>query len=361
MRGTRQSQVSVACLINVETMIPEDHPIRAIKRLLDEVLAEMDGHFEEMYAENGRPSIPPERLLLAKVLMALYSIRSERQFCERLQYDLLFRGFLDLNPDEPAFDHSTFSQNQARLLQHRVADLFFAEVVWLAKRNGWVSDQHFSVDATLIEAWASLKSFKPKGTAKGSDGGHGWTDFKGEARRNDTHASTTDPEAKLARKGDGREAKLAFAGHATMENRYGLCVLFEVHPAVGAPEAQVAVRQIAELQQRGFTPRTVGADRGYCSRGFVEGLREQGVIPHPAPLPERTLAVKVRSQAHYLSQRARRKIEEIFGWAKTTGCFRKTRYLGVERTHAAGQYVVAACNLIRMAKLSLSPPDWARA
>ena len=361
MRGTKQSQVSVACLINVETMIPEDHPIRAIKRLLEQVLAEMDGHFEEMYAENGRPSIPPERLLLAKVLMALYSIRSERQFCERLQYDLLFRWFLDLNPDEPAFDHSTFSQNQARLLQHKVADLFFAEVVWLAQRNGWISDQHFSVDATLIEAWASLKSFKPKDTDHGPGGGNGWTDFKGEARRNDTHASTTDPEAKLARKGDGREARLAFTGHATMENRHGLCVLFEVHPAVGAPEAQVAVRQIAELQQRGFKPRTVGADRGYCSRGFVEGLREQGVIPHPAPLPQRTLAVKVRSQAHRLSQRARRKIEEIFGWAKTTGCFRKTRYRGVERTHAAGQYVVAACNLIRMAKLSLGPPGWARA
>ena len=213
MRGTKQSQVSVACLINVETMIPEDHPIRAIKRLLEQVLAEMDGHFEEMYAENGRPSIPPERLLLAKVLMALYSIRSERQFCERLQYDLLFRWFLDLNPDEPAFDHSTFSQNQARLLQHKVADLFFAEVVWLAQRNGWISDQHFSVDATLIEAWASLKSFKPKGTDQGPGGGNGWTDFKGEARHNDTHASTTDPEAKLARKGDGREARLAFTGH----------------------------------------------------------------------------------------------------------------------------------------------------
>lgn len=361
MRGEKQSQVSVACLINVETMIPADHPIRTIKCLLGQVLAQMDGHFEEMYAANGRPSIPPERLLLAKVLMALYSIRSERQFCERLQYDLLFRWFLDLNPDEPAFDHSTFSQNQARLLQHKAADLFFAEVVWLAQRNGWISDQHFSVDATLIEAWASLKSFKPTGTDDGPGGSNGWTDFKGEPRRNDTHASTTDPEAKLARKGPGREAKLAFSGHATMENRHGLCVLFEVHPAAGAPEAQVAVRQIAELQQRGFSPRTVGADRGYCSRGFVEGLRSQGVVPHPAPLPGRTLAVKIRSQAHRLSQRSRRKIEEIFGWAKTTGCFRKSRYLGVERTHAAAQYVVSACNLIRMAKLALSPPALARA
>jgi len=361
MRGEKQSQVSVTCLINVETMIPADHPIRTIKRLLNEVLGEMDAHFEEMYAVNGRPSIPPERLLLAKVLMALYSIRSERQFCERLQYDLLFRWFLDLNPDEATFDHSTFSQNQSRLLQHKVADLFFAEVVWLAKGRGWVSDQHFSVDATLIEAWASLKSFKPKQDDRKGGDGNGWVNFKGEQRRNDTHASTTDPEAKLVRKGDGREAKLAFAGHATMENRHGLCVLFEVQSAIGS-DAEVAVRQIAELQQRGFTPRTVGGDRGYCSRAFIEGLRGHGVVPHPAPMVDRRLLrVKVHSKAHQLSQKCRRKIEEIFGWAKTTGCFRKSRYLGVERTHAAAQYVVATCNLIRMARLSLGPPQLARA
>lgn len=364
MRGEKQSQVSVTCLINVETMIPGDHPIRTIKRLLNEVLVQMDAHFDEIYASNGRPSIPPERLLMAKVLMALYSIRSERQFCERLQYDLLFRWFLDLNPDETTFDHSTFSQNQSRLLKHKVADLFFAEVVWLAKNRGWLSDQHFSVDATLIEAWASLKSFKPKQDDRGGGpgDGNGWADFKGEQRRNDTHSSTTDPEAKLVRKGDGREAKLAFSGHATMENRHGLCVLFEVHPAVGAPEADVAVKQIAELQQRGITPRTVGADRGYCSRPFIEGLRGHGVVPHPAPLKDRRLlGVKVRSKAHQLSQKCRRKIEEIFGWAKTTGCFRKSRYRGVERTHAAAQYVVAACNLVRMARLTLGPPKLARA
>jgi len=363
MRGEKQSQVSVTCLINVETMIPTDHPIRTIKRMLGEVLREMDAHFDELYAANGRPSIPPERLLLAKVLMALYSIRSERQFCERLQYDLLFRWFLDLNPDEATFDHSTFSQNQQRLLQHKVADLFFAEVVWLAKNRGWVSDQHFSVDATLIEAWASWKSFKAKTERR--DGGPGdrnnWPDFRGEKRRNDTHESTTDPEAKLVRKGDGREAKLAFAGHAAMENRHGLCVLFEVKPAAGS-DADVAVQQIAELQQRGITPRTVGADRGYCSRNFIEGLRGHGVVPHPAPMKDRRLlGVKVRSKAHPLSQKCRRKIEEIFGWAKTTGCFRKSRYLGVERTHAAAQYVVAACNLVRMARLSLGPPETARA
>lgn len=363
MRGEKQSQVNVTCLINVETMIAGGHPIRTIKRLLTEVLAQMDAHCDEIYAVNGRPSIPPERLLWAKVLMALYSIRSERQFCERLQYDLLFRWFLDLNPDETTFDHSTFSQNQSRLLRHQVADLFFAEVVGLAKNRGWVSDQHCSVDATWIEAWASLKSFKPKKDDRdgGRGDGNGWADFKGEKRRNDTHESTTDPEAKLVRKGDGREAKLACAGHAAMENRHGLGVLFEVKPAAGS-DAEVAVQPIAELQQRGITPRTVGADRGYCSRNFIEGLRGHGVVPHPAPMKDRRLlGLKVSSKAHQLSQKRRRKIEEIFGWAKTTGCFRKSRYLGVERTHAAAQYVVAACNLVRMARLSVGPPKMARA
>jgi transposase len=326
------------------------------------VLREMDAHFEEIYAKEGRPSIPPERLLLAKVLMALYTIRSERQFCERLQYDLLFRWFLDLNPDEAVFDHSSFSQNQARLLQHKVADLFFAEVVWFAKAKRWISDQHFSVDATLIESWASLKSFKQKDSDRGPGDGNGWTDFKGEQRKNDTHESTTDPEAKLAKKGPGREAKLCFAGHATMENRHGLCVLFEVKPAVGAPEAAVAVEQVKELQERGFDPRSLGADRGYHSRGFIEGIRARGVIPHPATCAQlRTLGVRVRSHAYALSQRSRRRIEEIFGWSKTTGCFRKSRYRGVERTHAASQYVVAACNLVRMAKLLGPPATLARA
>jgi len=342
-------------------MIPSDHPIRVIKRLLGEVLRAMDDQFEAMYAAGGRPSIPPERLLLAKVLMALYTIRSERQFCERLQYDLLFRWFLDLNPDEATFDHSTFSQNQGRLLRHEVADLFFAQVVALAKHRGWVSDQHFSVDATLIESWASLKSFKPKRDDGDRGDGNGWADFKGQKRRNDTHASTTDPEAKLTRKGDGQEAKLAFAGHAAMENRHGLCVRFEVKPAHGS-DAAVAVQQIATLQQRGIRPRTVGADRGYCSAPFIEGMRGRGGVPHPAPQGQRRLlGVKVRSRAYQLSQKCRRKIEEIFGWTKTTGCLRKSRYLGVARTHAAAQYVVAACNLVRMARLSLGPPQLMRA
>lgn len=365
MRGRKEGQMSVACLLNVEEMIPAKHPIRSIKTILNTVLREMDDQFEEMYGATGRPSIPPERLLLSKVLMALYSIRSERQFCERLQYDLLFRWFLDLNPDEPVFDHSTFSQNQERLLLHQVADHFFAQVVWFAKAKHWVSDQHFSVDGTLIESWASLKSVK----AKDEDGdrgdrgdGNGWSDFKGEKRSNETHESTTDPEAKLMRKGDGREAKLCFGGHAVMENRNGLCVLFTVKPAVGAPEAAVSVEQMKELNARDIPVTTVGADKGYCSRPFVEGLREQGLVPHPTVSAyRRTHGIRVGSLAYAMSQRKRRWIETLFGWGKTIGGLRRSRYLGVERTHAAAQYIMSAANLLRMARLLTDPPASARA
>jgi transposase len=350
-------------LINVETLIPASHPIRAIKRMCDEVLGGMSGHFDEIYAAAGAPSIPPETLLKGKVLQALYTVRSDRQLCARMQTDLMFRWFVDLPLDEAVFDASTYSKNQVRVLQHEVADLFFSEVVELARRHGWVSDDHFSVDGTLIEAWASLKSFRPKGTDQGPGSGNGWTDFKGQKRSNDTHESTTDPEAKLVRKGPGKEARLSFAGHATMENRHGLCVLFEVHPAVGAPESAVAVEQMVELHNRGFRPKTVGADKGYHTREFVTGLREHDVVPHPARKDaQKTRHVRLTS-AHSASQKVRKRIEEIFGWAKTTGGFRKSRYRGVERTHAHSQYVSAAWNLVRMAKLLVSgpPPTTGRA
>lgn len=343
-------------LIDVEQLIASDHPIRVIKRMCDEVLREMNVHLDEIYAVNGAPSIPPETLLKGKVLQALYTLRSDRQLCARLQTDLMFRWFVDLPLDERPFDASTYSKNQERLLRHEVADLFFAEVVELARRHGWVSDDHFSVDGTLIEAWASMKSVKPKGDDQGPGSGNGWVDFKGEKRGNDTHASTSDPEAKLARKGKGKETKLCFAGHATMENRHGLCVLFEVHPAVGAPESTVAVGQVIELRNRGFNPKTVGADKGYHDATFVEGLQAEQVQPHPAQRKDRAAVTIVCELAHALSQKCRKRIEEIFGWAKTTGCFRKSRYRGVERTHAQGQYVVAACNLVRMAKLMMTAP-----
>ena len=362
MRGKPTTQTSFVSLIDVEALIAADHPIRRIKALVDTVLEGMDAHFEEMYVEGGRPSIPPERLLKAKVLQALFTVRSDRQLCARLQTDLMFRWFIDLPPDQAVFDASTFSQNQARLLRHAVADLFFSEVVSLAKQHGWVSNDHFSVDGTLIQAWASIKSFKPKGTGKGPGAGNPWTDFKGEKRRNDTHASTTDPEAKLIKKGPGQEARLCFAGHATMENRHGLCVLFEVRSATGEPEAEVAVEQAVELKNRGFRIKSIGGDKNYHTAGFVAGVREHGIAPHPALCDHRARMGIRRSAAYTVSQRLRKRIEEIFGWAKTVGGFRKSRYRGVERSHAAGQYVIAALNLLRMAKLLIAdPPQMARA
>jgi len=361
MRGKIPAQPNFVSLINVETMIAANHPIRAIKRMCDEVLRTMSGHFDEIYATEGAPSIPPETLLKGKILQALYTVRSDRQLCARLQTDLMFRWFVDLPLDEAVFDASSYSKNQQRLLQHAVADLFFTTVVELARHHGWVSDDHFSVDGTLIEAWASLKSFRPKDTDRGPGGGNAWMDFKGQKRRNDTHESTTDSEAKLVRKGPGKEARLSFAGHATMENRHGLCVRFAVKPAVGAPESAVAVEQMGELRALGFKPKTVGADKGYHSTEFVTGLRQQMIVPHPARKDgQKTLHVLLTT-AHAISQKVRKRIEEIFGWSKTTGCFRKSRYRGVERTHAQGQYVVATWNLVRMAKLFGSPPHPARA
>jgi len=357
MRGHKEKQVEISGLFNVEDRIDPKHPIREVKRQCDAALRAMSAHFDEIYARQGRPSIPPERLLKAKVLMALYSVRSDRMFCERLNYDLLFQWFLDMNPSEAAFDASTFSQNQKRLIQHEVADLFFHEVVELARAQKWVSNEHFTVDGTLIEAWASAKSFRPKNEPpRGPGAGNPWSEFAGKPRKNDTHASTTDPEAKLVRKSDGDKARLCFGAHAVMENRNGLCVLLSVRNAVGEPESAVAVDGVIELRNRGFTPKSVGADRGYHTETFIEELREEKIAPHPALMDSRHARGVKRNATWRASQKVRKRIEEIFGWMKTTGNFRKTRYRGVERTHAAAQYVAAACNLVRMAKLMITAP-----
>jgi len=358
MRGKVSEQASFVSLINVENLISLEHPIRRIKALVDEVLRGMSEHFEGMYAPLGRRSIPPEQLLKAKVLQALYTVRSDRQLCARLQTDLLFRWFIDLDLEREVFDPSTFSQNQDRLLEHAVAEIFFKEVVELAKKEGWVSNDHFSVDGTLIEAWASMKNFRPKGEVPpegggGNDGGrNGWHDFKGQKRSNDTHASTTDPEAKLLRKAAGKEAKLCFGAHAVMENRHGLCVLFDVRSAVGEPESHVAVEQMGSLRERGFTPQTVGGDKGYHTEAFVTGVRQAGIEPHVAFHARRNLMGMAATVTREVSQRIRKRIEEIFGWTKTTGGFRKSRYRGIAKTNAAGQMVVASLNLLRMAKLA---------
>jgi transposase len=361
MRGQLPQQPSFLSLINVETLIAPTHPIRVIKRMCDEVLGGLTKQLDGIYADEGAPSIPPETLLKGKVLQALYTVRSDRQLCERLQTDLMFRWFVDLPLEAAVFDASTYSKNQQRLLQHQVAELFFTAVVELARHHGWVSNEHFSVDGTLIDAWASMKSFRPKDEPKGPGSGNAWMDFKGQKRRNDTHQSTTDSEAKLVRKGCGKEARLCFGAHLAMENRHGLCVRFAVKPALGVSETEAALEQIAELKAQGFRPKTVGADKGYHNRNFIEGARQAGVVPHPA-LKAKENALRVRLTAtHAISQRLRKRIEELIGWCKTTGNFRKSRYRGVARTNAQGHYVAIACNLVRMAKLSLGPPLAARA
>jgi len=359
MRGAIKSQPELVCLISPESVVPKSHPIRTIKAQMDLVLRRMSPVFDRMYAEQGRPSIPPERLLKAKVLIALFSVRSENLFVEQLQYNLLFRWFLDMDLSEPVFDNSTFSKNQRRLMEHQAARIFFAQVVDLAREQGWVSDEHFSVDGTLIEAWASLKSFVPKQGAWASeddDPGNPDVDFRGTKRSNATHESTTDPEARLKKKGPGQEAKLCYALHALMENRHGLYVDLRVSSSVGVTEADAALVMLKEQSQA----RTVGADKGYHHGPFVQGCRSLGIAPHVARAKGRKIegldGRTARTAGYALSQKVRKQVEEGFGWMKTVGGFRKTRFKGSGRTQLCAWFVGAACNLVRMARLGCSPP-----
>ena len=359
MRGAIKSQPELVCLISPESVVPRDHPIRTIKQYLDEVLRRMSALFDAMYAQEGRPSIPPERLLKAKVLIALFSVRSENLFVEQLHYNLLYRWFLDMDLSEPVFDNSTFSKNQQRLMEHEAAKLFFVQVVALAHEQGWVSDEHFSVDGTLIESWASLKSFVPKDQPRGrsdADRGNPDVDFRGQTRRNDTHQSTTDPEARLRKKACGQEAKLCFGLHALMENRHGLSVDLRVSPSVGVTESDVALEMLDEQKHA----QSVGADKGYHHAPFVQGCRQRGIVPHVARAKGRHIAGLDRrttgTRTYALSQKIRKRVEEGFGWMKTVGGFRKTRFKGIGRTQLCAYFVGAACNLVRMATLALGPP-----
>jgi transposase len=345
--------------VDVETRIPQDHPVRIIKRLADEALAALSPTFDAMYAEVGRPSIPPERLLKASLLISLYSVRSERALCEQVEYNELFRWFLGMNLVEPSFDPSTFSKNRQRLLEHNVAQQFFDQVVLAASRLDLLSDEHFTVDGTLIEAAASLKSFRPKDQPPSDqppdDPGNPTVNFHGQKRSNATHQSTTDPDARLFRKGKGKEAKLVFLGHALMENRNGLVIDFEVTAATGTAERETAVRQVDEAKQDGFRPATLGGDKNYDTKNFVANMRERDVTPHVAQNTSgRRSAIDGRTTRHAgygISQRIRKRVEEIFGWMKTVGGFRRTRFQGLARTGLAGHLVAAAYNLVRIARL----------
>jgi len=360
VRGEQDPQVSMLAFIDVETRIPQDHPLRTIRDFADDALAALSPTFDAMYATVGRPSIPPERLLKASLLMSLYSIRSERALCEQVEYNELFRWFLGMSLIEPSFDPSTFSKNRERLLQHNVAQRFFDQIVLAARRLDLLSDEHFTVDGTLIEAAASLKSFRPKDQPSADqppdDPGNPTVDFHGQQRSNATHQSTTDPEARLFRKGKGKEAKLVFMGHTLMENRNGLVIDFEVTTATGTAEREAAVRQVDDARHRGLRPGTVGGDKNYDTKAFVAALRERYVTPHAAQNTSgRRSAIDGRTTRHAgyaISQRIRKRVEEIFGWMKTVGGFRRTRFRGLERAGLAGYLVAAAYNLVRLTRLT---------
>jgi transposase len=359
MRGENTKQSSMLMLMSPESRVPEGHPLRAIKKLADTVLTELSPVFDKMYASVGRPSIPPERLLKSMLLMALYTVRSERQFCEQLDYNLLFRWFLDMDMAGESFDPSTFTKNRDRLVDSDAAGDFFRAVVGQAKVAGLISAEHFTVDGTLIEAWASLKSFKKKGASQRGgppdDPGNPSVDFHGETRTNKTHESSTDPDSKLARKGLGKEAKLSYSAHALIENRNGLLIDFQMDEANGTTERDSALDMldVALSGQRA----TVGCDKGYDTRDFVEGCRARNVTPHVAQKQKGSAvdARTTRQPGYAISQRFRKRIEEVFGWMKTVGNFRKTRFRGFDRNQLAAYMLGAAYNLLRIARLLQAP------
>lgn len=361
MLGQDANQGFMFTYLSPEQRVPKSHPLRTIKAFADRVLKELNPTFKVMYSKTGRPSIPPERLLKAQLLIALYSVRSDRMFCEQLDYNILFRWFLDMNLEESSFDATSFTKNRERLLSRDVSLKFFDAVVRQARQQDLLSDDHFTVDGTLIDAWASLKSFQPKETQNDSDnppkgGGRNPTvDFHGDKRSNQTHQSTTDKEARLMRKGSGKEARLSFSGHALMENRNGLCVDLSVGEATGRAEREAALAMLSRQGRKRVRPKTLGADKGYHASDFIDALRGKNIIPHIAQVRNRKtsgLDGRTTRQAGYaVSQRIRKRVEEIFGWFKTVGGLRKTRFRGIERTQEYAFMVGAAYNLIRMSKL----------
>src|SRR5262249_43608827 len=341
MRGGGRRQVGMLSLVSPERLVPPDHPIRRIKALADAELVRLSPVLDRMYGQRGRPSSPPESPLKAQLLIALYSVRSERQFCEQLRYNLLFRYFLDLGLDEGPFDASSFAKNKGRLLAEDVAGQFLAGIVAQARAAQLLSGEHFTVDGTLIGAWASLKSLRARAEGGGGqpppgDRGNPTVNFRGERRTNATHVSPTDPEARLAKRMSAAAAKLCYSAHVLMENRHGLCVDVRLAPATNVAEREEAVAMVRRLRAAGHRPKTLGADKGYDAGTFVAELRAEGVTPHVAQqiTGHRGSYVDGRTTRHpgyARSQRARKRVEEIFGWMKTVGGLRKTRYRGLWR------------------------------
>jgi transposase len=357
MRGSDKRSRTLFSYVDLEQRVRQDHPLRAIRSLTDAALAALSADFAALYSGMGRPSIAPEMLLRAMLLQAFYSVRSERQLMERLEFDLLFRWFVGIEVDDPVWDHSTFSKNRDRLLDGEIAAKFLTAVLAQPRVKRLLSSEHFSVDGTLIEAWASMKSFKPEKASEGDSEGGGRNaevDFKGKKRSNETHRSTTDPDARLYRKGPGMEARLCFIGHALMENRSGLIVDTRLTRVSGHAERLAALDMI-----QGFADRpsavTLGADKGYDTADFVEELRTINVRPHVARNTSgRRSAIDgrtTRPPGYAVSQRIRKRIEEAFGWMKTVGGLRKTKLRGLPRVDWAFSFVAAAYNLVRVPKL----------
>jgi transposase/IS5 family transposase len=360
MRGTKDRQAEMLLGVTADQLVPGDHPIRRIRTVVERVLAELSPRFDAMYATIGRPSVPPEHLLKASLLMALYSVPSERQFCERLRYDLLFKWFLDLNIADEPFNPTTFTKNRERLLAQDIAAAFLGEVVREARRRRLISEDHFSVDGTLLQAWASHKSYRPRDDDPGSPGRGRNTevDFKGERRSRETHVSRTDPEALLFKKANSEAARLSYIGHALVENRNGLVVDVALSQATSRAEREMALTFIDRLPGHG-RGRTLGADKGYHTYALEQALAERGVVAHLAwndglrrrPLPE----ALGRDEGYQLSQRRRKVVEEVFGWMKTVACTRKLRYVGQVRNELWLTLTAVAYNLVRMASLEPQP------
>ncbi len=357
MRGSDVKQTAMFSYVTPEERVPRDHPLRAIREMTDQILKQLSAEFDAMYSRLGRPSIPPEMLLRALLLQVLYTVRSERQLMEQLDYNLLFRWFVGLNMDDAVWDPTVYTKNRQRLLEADVAKKFFRLVVEEAQSRDLVSEEHFTVDGTLLEACASLKSFKKvdEEAPPPDDPGNPTVDFHGEERRNDTHASTTDPDALLARKGKGKEAKLSFSGHVLMENRNGLVVNVAVCSATGTAEREAALAMIDQLLDNRRT--TLGADKNYDTKDFIKDLRDRNVTPHVAQNQNarRSSAIDGRTTRHtgyQISQKKRKRVEEIFGWLKTIGGMRKQRHRGLPKVGWMFTFAAAAYNLVRIRNLT---------
>lgn len=361
MRGDDDQQGAMFSYVSLDKRVPQDHPLRPIRSMVNEALAGLSGRFEKLYAPGGRPSIAPERLLRALLVQMLFSVRSERQLMEQLDYNLLFRWFVGLGMDEPVWDPTSFTKNRDRLLAGDVAAAFFDQVLRQAKEKDLLSRDHFTVDGTLLEAWASLKSFRRKDGADNQDPpddpGNPTVDFHGEKRSNETHESTSDPESKLIRKGPNKEAKLSYMGHLLTENRNGLVTAARVTEANGYAEREAAVDMLAAAASGQRI--TAGADKAYDAKDFVQDLRHLAVTPHVAQnTSRRSSAIDARTTRHpgyAVSQKKRKRVEEVFGWMKTVALFRKLRHRGRQLVEWLFTLGATAYNLVRMRNLAPQP------